>query len=193
MSTVGTVQRLIELVADALYILVLARIVVSWLHVNPWNPIVHWLRVIVDPILRPFRRILPSFGGIDFSPLLAILVIFFVAHLLEALVGLLAGGSLNVGAQVVLLIRDVVTNVLIVLGVLVLIRLLLSLFSADPWHPLVQGVRAITNPLVAPFGALHRRGQRSGLDLPAVAALAAYIVLYFVAQFVFPQLLVHTI
>src|SRR4029077_16151541 len=133
---------------------IVARIVVSWLNVNPWNPAVRWLRRIVDPILRPFRRILPAFGGIDFSPLLAILVIFFVARLLQSVLDVTAGGSVNVAFNIVILLRDLVTNILIVVAVLVLIRLLLSLFNADPWHPLVQGMRAITNPLVAPFSAL---------------------------------------
>lgn len=193
MDIAGTAITLVGLLANVLYVLILARIVVSWLNLNPWNPLVRWLRRIVDPILRPFRRILPSFGGIDFSPLLAILVIFFVARLIQALIGVTEGGSVNVAANVVLLIRDLVTGIIIALGVLVLLRLLLSLFNADPWHPLVHGVRSITNPLVAPFGALRRRALRSGVDYPAIAALATYIVLYFVAQFVFTQLLLHTV
>jgi YggT family protein len=74
------IANVINTVAQILYVLILARIVVSWIGLNPWNPIVRWLRIIVDPILRPFRRVLPTFGGIDFSPLLAILVIFFIAR-----------------------------------------------------------------------------------------------------------------
>jgi YggT family protein len=191
--TADTLISLVRFVAGALNILILARIVVSWLSVNPWNPIVRWLRRIVDPILRPFRRILPTFGGIDFSPLLAILVIYFVERLIESIiVALTAGGSVSVAANVLLLLRDLVTNILIVLAVLVLIRLLLSLFNADPWHPLVQGIRGMTNPLVAPFSALRRRSLRSGVDFPAIAALATYVVLYFVAQLLFTQLLLHT-
>lgn len=184
---------LVGYIANALYLLIVARILVSWLNLSPWNPIVRWLRIIVDPILRPFRRILPTFGGIDFSPILAILVIFFVARLIQSFIGLAEGGSVDVAANVVALIRDVVLNILIVLGVLVLIRLLLSLFSADPWHPLVNAVRSLTNPLVAPFSGLRRRGFRSGFDLPAAAALGTYVVLYFVAQVVFTQLLLHTV
>jgi len=131
MDIAGTAITLVGLLANVLYVLILARIVVSWLNLNPWNPLVRWLRRIVDPILRPFRRILPSFGGIDFSPLLAILVIFFVARLIQALIGVTEGGSVNVAANVVLLIRDLVTGIIIALGVLVLLRLLLSLFNAD--------------------------------------------------------------
>jgi len=185
--TAESAQNLVQFVADALYVLIIARIVSSWLNLNPWNPIVHWLRVIVDPILRPFRRILPAFAGIDFSPLLAILVIFFVAHLIESLIGATVGGSVDIAGSVARLIRDVIANILLVLGVLVLIRLLLSQFNADPWHPLVQGIRGITNPLVAPFAGFRRHALRSGIDFPAIATLATYIALYFVTQFLFSR------
>src|SRR5438270_14005572 len=131
MDIAGTAYTLVGYLADILYVLILARMVVSWLNLSPWNPIVRWLRRIVDPILRPFRRILPSFGGIDFSPLLAILVIFFVARLIQALIGLTVGGSVYVAANAVLLIRDRVTGIIIALGALVLIRLLFSLVIAD--------------------------------------------------------------
>ena len=189
----ATLITLVGYIANVLYLLIVVRIMVSWLNLSPWHPVVRWLRIIVDPILRPFRRILPTFGGIDFSPILAILVIFFVARLIQSFIGLAEGGSVDVAANVVALIRDVVLNIIIVLGVLVLIRLLLSLFSADPWHPLVSAVRSVSNPLVAPFSGLRRRGLRSGFDLPAAAALATYVVLYFVAQVVFTQLLLHTV
>jgi YggT family protein len=187
-SLVDTLIRLVGFIANVLYILIVARIVVSWLNINPWNPAVRWLRRIVDPILRPFRRVLPSFAGIDFSPLLAILVIFFVARVIESFIALGAGGGVDVAASLIGLLHDVIANIILVLGVLVLVRLLLSLFHADPWHPLVQGVRGITGPLVAPFASLRRQALRTGIDYPAIAALAAYIVLYIAVQFIFRQL-----
>jgi len=185
-----TLGNVVGFVANLLYVLIIARIVVSWIGLNPWNPIVHWLRVIVDPILRPFRRVLPTFGGIDFSPLLAILVIFFVARVLvSAIDAALGAGQFSLAYNLLLLLRDVILNVIIVLGVLVLIRLLLSLFNADPWHPLVAGVRHMTNLFVRPFARLGSRGSRygyqSGVDVPAIATLVLYVALYLVVQALF--------
>ena len=192
-----TLAFAIHTVAQILYVLILARIVVSWIGINPWNPVVHFLRVIVDPILRPFRRVLPTLGGIDFSPLLAILVIFFIDRIVTSL--LLAGGA-NVTATIVLLIRDVLLNIIIVLGVLVLIRLLLSLFNADPWHPLVAGVRSMTNFLVRPFAGIGRRnqlrsmyGHQRAIDIPALLTLALYIGLYFVVQIIFNRIVLPSV
>ena len=76
----------IGFIADVLTVLIIARIAVSWIGLSPWHPVVRWLRIIVDPILAPFRKILPNFSGIDFSPILAIVVIYFVAQILQNLV-----------------------------------------------------------------------------------------------------------
>lgn len=194
MSLGFTADGIVGFVATVLYLLIIARIAVSWIGLNPWNPIVHWLRVIVDPILRPFRRILPTFGGIDFSPLLAILVIFFLARIITSLIDAAMGvGQFSVALNVLLLIRDVILNVIIVLAVLVLVRLLFSLFNADPWHPLVAGVRHMTNFLVRPFASLGRRsryGQQSGVDVPAIATLALYVALYFGVRALFNDIVI---
>ncbi|MFN2582656.1 MAG: YggT family protein [Candidatus Dormibacteria bacterium] len=189
--TASTIATIINDAAVVLYVLIIARILVSWLPVSPWHPVVRWLRIVVDPILRPFRRILPNIAGLDLSPLLAILVIFFIAQI--ATQALLLGGRVSLAADIVFFIANLLEKIIIVLGILVLIRLLVSLFSADPWHPLVMGIRSMTNPLVRPFAGLSRRGARSGFDLPALATLVAYIVLYVVVQVVFGTLLLNVL
>lgn len=183
----GTAVTVINIVAGVLYVVILARILISWLPIHPWHPLVRWLRIIVDPILLPFRRILPSVAGLDLSPLLAILVIFFIAHIATGAIE----GSLSVPALVVSLIVQLIQAIIIILGVLVLIRLLLALFNADPLHPLSAGIRSITNPLVRPFAGFGRRRALTGLDVPALLTLILYAVLYVVVQVVFNTLLVN--
>jgi YggT family protein len=152
------------------------------------------LRIIVDPILLPFRRILPSVAGLDLSPLLAILVIFFIAHLATGAIASAAGGPpVSVAALVVSLLAQLIESIIIILGILVLIRLLISLFAADPFHPLVAGIRSMTNPLVRPFSGLSRRRGLTGFDVAALLTLILYIALYFFVQIVFATLLVHVL
>ena len=183
----NTVVTVINIVAGVLYVLILARILISWLPIHPWNPLVRWLRIIVDPILAPFRRVLPSVAGLDLSPLLAILVIFFIAHIATGAIQ----GSLSVPALIVSLIVQLIQAIIIILGVLVLIRLLLALFNADPFHPLTAGIRSMTNPLVRPFASFGRRRALTGLDIPALLTLILYAALYVVVQVVFNTLLVN--
>ena len=54
--TALTLYNVIGFVATALYVLIIARIAVSWIGLSPWHPVVRWLRIIVDPILAPFRQ-----------------------------------------------------------------------------------------------------------------------------------------
>ncbi|RMH06236.1 MAG: YggT family protein [Nitrospirae bacterium] len=59
---------------------IIIRALISWVNPDPWNPIVQFLHRATDPVLYTIRRRLPfAFaGGIDFSPLIAILIIYFL-------------------------------------------------------------------------------------------------------------------
>jgi YggT family protein len=67
--------------------LVIIAAVISWVNPDPRNSIVQFLYRSTEPLLRPFRRLLPPgrTGGIDFSPLLVILVIIFLRTFLARL------------------------------------------------------------------------------------------------------------
>ena len=63
--------------------IVIARAVISWVSPDPYNPIVQFLYRATDPVLEPIRRMLPGGGfGIDFSPLIVILAIYFLDEFL---------------------------------------------------------------------------------------------------------------
>jgi YggT family protein len=79
------------------YILI-ASAILSWLVafnvVNDRNPIVaqigDFLYRVTEPALRPIRRILPNLGGIDISPIILVLLLFFLRNLLFEVFGALA-------------------------------------------------------------------------------------------------------
>ncbi len=63
--------------------IIIARAVVSWVNPDPHNPIIRFLHNITEPVLYQVRRRLPiNFGGIDFSPILVLLIIVFVQRFL---------------------------------------------------------------------------------------------------------------
>ncbi|MEE8317004.1 MAG: YggT family protein [Syntrophobacteria bacterium] len=84
--------NLLDALASILYLvlnlymwIIIARAVISWVNPDPYNPIVRFLYSITDPVLLAIRRRLPlSFGGIDFSPIVVILVIIFLQRFLVA-------------------------------------------------------------------------------------------------------------
>lgn len=59
--------------------IVIIRALISWVSPNPYNPIVRFLYRATEPVLGRVRRFLPIGGmGIDFSPLIVILAIYFL-------------------------------------------------------------------------------------------------------------------
>ena len=58
--------------------IIFARAILSWVNPDPYNPIVQFLYKVTEPVLYPIRRIMPYGVGIDFSPLIVILVIYFI-------------------------------------------------------------------------------------------------------------------
>ncbi|MBI3306891.1 MAG: YggT family protein [Candidatus Omnitrophica bacterium] len=95
----GELFRALALLVDGictiLYWLLFARIIVSWLPVDPYHSVVQFLMQVTEPILAPFRRIPLRIGMLDLSPLLAFLALFFIRNVL---VRILMGFSYQMGA-----------------------------------------------------------------------------------------------
>jgi YggT family protein len=76
----------IDMLLNLFIFLLIAQAVLSWLIVfqvvNTRNPVVstigEFLYRVTEPVLRPVRQMLPNFGGIDISPLVVILIIYFL-------------------------------------------------------------------------------------------------------------------
>ena len=75
------VAKLVDYVLYAYMWIVVIRALLSWVNPDPWNPIVRFLHQVTEPVLRPIRRRLPL-TGIDFSPVVVILVIYFLQRFL---------------------------------------------------------------------------------------------------------------
>lgn len=71
--------NLLHLVLMAYFWIIIARAVLSWVNPDPFNPIVRFLYRVTEPVLRPVRYRLPTLAmGIDLSPMVVILAIYFV-------------------------------------------------------------------------------------------------------------------
>jgi YggT family protein len=67
-------------------LLLLIRVLLSWFpNVNWYNPVFSLLSQLTDPYLNLFRSIIPAVGGMDFSPILALLTLQFLAGALGSL------------------------------------------------------------------------------------------------------------
>jgi len=60
-------MAVLALVIDAYSVVVLVAVVLSWLRLSEDNPVVKITSALTEPVLGPIRRVLPGFGGFDFS------------------------------------------------------------------------------------------------------------------------------
>lgn len=79
MSLLGAIR----VVFQAVYVLLIARVILSWVPgVDLSHSAVRFVYRVTAPILDPIRRVMPPIGGLDFSPWVAILLLSIVQRVL---------------------------------------------------------------------------------------------------------------
>ena len=78
-NLISAVAVILGYILTVLSWLIIVRALLSWVSPDPFNPIVKFLYAVTEPLLAPFRRIIPGHMiGLDLSPLLALLFIWFL-------------------------------------------------------------------------------------------------------------------
>jgi YggT family protein len=79
--TVALLVQIISTLSQVITLLVIAHIVLSYF-MDPYHPVRQAIDGIVLPLLTPIRRLMPSTGMLDFSPMVLIILVQLVARLL---------------------------------------------------------------------------------------------------------------
>lgn len=74
----NAIAYVLDFLLTAYMYILIARAILSWVNPDPYNPIVSFLYRVTEPVLQRVRRVLPDTGGLDLSPLLVLLAIFFL-------------------------------------------------------------------------------------------------------------------
>lgn len=78
-NLIGALATVLDVVLNALSIVLVVNALLSWVRPDPNNPIVRFLDQVSDTVCDPLRRLLPTVvGGLDLAPLIAILIIMFL-------------------------------------------------------------------------------------------------------------------
>ena len=89
-DAVGSIKSFVYVFVVVYTILILAYIIMSWVRLpySPWlNRVQRFLYDVCEPYLRLWRRILPSFGPLDLSPMVGVLVLIGVQQIAVRLLG----------------------------------------------------------------------------------------------------------
>lgn len=75
----GIYQLVVSLIFALLQLAIIVRVVISWIRVRPRSWIARWSFKLTEPMLRPLRQVIPTFGAVDITPIVA----WFLLSLLE--------------------------------------------------------------------------------------------------------------
>ena len=161
-STIFLIQTLF-----GLYILVvMLRLMLQWVRADFYNPVSQFIVKITNPPLKPLRRIIPGWGGIDFASVLLLLAL----QMLELfLVNMAVGRASGIGGLIIGSIAELLELLINVFIGAILIQVILSWVAPSSYNPLIGLVHKITEPLLAP--ARRILPAFSGIDFSPLVAL----------------------
>ncbi len=87
-AAAGGIRVLMDLLGLFTWLIII-RALMSWVSPDPRNPVVQFVIAMTEPVMEPFRKIIPPLGFIDISPIILLIVIYFARTMLGSLIGLL--------------------------------------------------------------------------------------------------------
>jgi len=75
------VAQVLDYILWAYMWIVIARVIISWVNADPYNPLVRFIYGATEPVLERVRRVLPVYaGGLDLSPFVVWIAVLFLQH-----------------------------------------------------------------------------------------------------------------
>lgn len=89
-NLIAAAAHILDIALTVYMWIIVIRAVLSWVNPDPYNPIVRFIHQVTEPVMAPIRRRIPIRGmGIDFSPIIILLVIVFLqSFLVKSLIDL---------------------------------------------------------------------------------------------------------
>ncbi|MGB1465995.1 MAG: YggT family protein [Alcanivorax nanhaiticus] len=180
MNPQGALIYLLDFVFSAYIFIVLTRFVLQLARADFYNPISQFVLKATNPLLKPLRRIVPGYGGLDVASLVLVVILIILKALV--ILGIKVGGfPSGIGDQLVLYALRELANVLLdYIFWAVLIRVILSWVAPDPYNPMVRVIVQITEPIMAPVRKLLP--PMGGFDLSPLFVLLGIQLLQILFQ-----------
>ncbi len=81
-NLLSALAQLLQMFFQVYTLILIVRVLITWVNPDPFNPVVQFLSRVTDPVLEPLRRVIPPLGPIDISPIVALLILQALQHFL---------------------------------------------------------------------------------------------------------------
>ena len=157
---------LIDILFHLYTVILMLRLILQWAGADFYNPVSQFIVKITNPLVKPLRRIIPGFFGIDFATLV---LIFALTTIKILIVYSLSGYNLFSGLLIITIVLEVVDLLLNIFLFAIIIQALLSWVNPDPYTPVVALLNSLTWPILKHFRKLIP--PISGFDISPIFAI----------------------
>ncbi len=170
---------LINTIMSLYLIVVLLRLLLQVARADFYNPISQFVVRATDPLVRPLRRVIPGFGGLDLATLvLALIIQFIIINLLYLLLGGVMPHPVN---ALVWSLIGIAATIVKIYFFSILVAIIFSWIAPGSNHPALALLNQINEPVMAPVRKI----------LPPMGGLDLSPILVFILINVFTILLNH--
>ncbi|TQV85339.1 YggT family protein [Aliikangiella coralliicola] len=154
---------------------ILLRFFLQYFRADYYNPVSQFIIKITDPLVKPIRRVVPGFGGIDLSTLILAWLVIIVKYLFIQFIS--SGiGNLNIAALLLYSVINVFESAIGLYIFLIIVRAIASWFmQPGQYNPVLAIFGQLTEPLLAKVR--EKLPPTGGFDLSPMLVL---IVLFFI-------------
>lgn len=165
-SPYQAVSYLIGTIVDLYVVAILLRLLLQWVRADFYNPMCQFLVRITNPVLIPFRRVIPAIGRVDTASIVVMLLLEAMGVFLIASLG---GGSPDLLQIIVYSVIKLIMMLLITYAILIIVSVILSWVGRGARHPMIPLVYQLTEPVLRPFRKVIP--PIAGIDLSPLFAL----------------------
>ena len=170
---------LINILLGSAIFIALLRLILQLMGADSRNPISQSIKEITDPILQPTRRYLPKFQSLDSASLLMLVAMQMMLTWLS--LRMISTPDPSILSIFVFSIGEIIAKFVRILIWAIIINALISWFSAGSYHPIVDVINSITNPLLN--RARKVLPMSTGLDFsPLMVIIVLQLVLILVVS-----------
>lgn len=176
--------ELFSILFDLYISVILLRFFLQYFKADYYNPLSQLVIKVTDPLVKPLRKIIPGFAGLDISTLvLAWIIALLKLVVITSISGQLA--AVGLGKLAIFSLFAVINSAIGLYVFLIFARIILSFIAPAGHNPMIAALNQLTEPLLG--GIRRHLPATNGFDLsPLILLLALYFIRSSIGYFIMP-------